>query len=992
MSIPHNHQLTKQVVSHFKLSLSCHCGTTLRQTLWGICVLAGWIMTPAYAQSSWQTAADSSARFLADGDYTNAYRKGLQAALLEKPVQQADSVWLAVSLLARRLPDSAAVTTALKAGQYYVAQYEYDRALTYIQRSLQKSDSLHLPQYQLQARLIAARVAIRKQDVDKAKSLYRWVLRDTLARVCMDCQVDALIGLASLYVGTRPDSSLIMVRQGMATLQQIPNYQKSQYYPLIHGVLAQVAAVSGDLTTAIQEIDESYTSAKSIMPDNPLLTGIAFMYAQIMGDVNDEKALEATRTARKLLNRQSTSRKHPYYCRLLNNEIGLLRVLGRNPEAVLLADSIMQRHSLDELMSLSGSDLLLSQITRSYIEAKQDGNLDQIAQKAQQLLTLNDHKQLNPSFLYSLLGRYYQYKGNYTEAVRCLKEEARLDSLNMGATLVNYSLVNRLAVCQAQAGQRSDAYTSFSQLVSAFDRDIRTNLWLMSDAERDNYLQTTVISGLFWHLLRRSDPEPNEIGLAFDYKLLQQGVRLKMNRTINRFTHTRNQSDSSMTTVRQLMNVRMQLADQRMATQSAAHRQLQQTADSLERLMGKDAITLDNTLKTVHWQDIRNRLKPGEAAVELIWYTTFSRNGQTADSGAYSAFLIRPEWATPKVIQLVTPDDQTNDFTGEKLAASREPTYYTSVIFSRTNQKKRFTQFWQPIATALGPVKRLYIALDGQYQQLSLPTIQNPVTGRYLTDDMDIVVLNSTQDILEPPSRSSNRTAELVGHPAYSLVHSAAKKPGQPTRQRRQVTTRNGLTFEELPYSKVEVQQLSGLFTSFNLQPRLRTDEAASESAFQQMKSPRLLHVATHGYLRDPSTQLASNQLLTCGLVLAGAADTVRLKNQTDGILTGYEASLLNLHDTELVVLSACESGVGAYSEGEGINGLQRAFLLAGARSVLVSLWRVNDQLTQQLMTDFYRYWLTGASKSQALHKAQLNLRKQHPNPYYWGAFVLVGQ
>jgi CHAT domain-containing protein len=125
--------------------------------------------------------------------------------------------------------------------------------------------------------------------------------------------------------------------------------------------------------------------------------------------------------------------------------------------------------------------------------------------------------------------------------------------------------------------------------------------------------------------------------------------------------------------------------------------------------------------------------------------------------------------------------------------------------------------------------------------------------------------------------------------------------------------------------------------------------------------------------------------------VLAGAADTILQRNRTDGILTGYEASLLNLHDTELVVLSACETGVGDYFEGEGIHGLQRAFLLAGTQSVLMSLWKINDQLTQQLMTDFYRYWLSGLSKPQALRKAQLNLRKQYPEPYYWGAFVLLG-
>jgi CHAT domain-containing protein len=191
------------------------------------------------------------------------------------------------------------------------------------------------------------------------------------------------------------------------------------------------------------------------------------------------------------------------------------------------------------------------------------------------------------------------------------------------------------------------------------------------------------------------------------------------------------------------------------------------------------------------------------------------------------------------------------------------------------------------------------------------------------------------------------------------------------------------------------------------------TGQQATESALKRVDAPRILHIATHGFFLNAADQPApqpksgvamssvrgisgqariENPLLRSGLALAGANASTR--SGEDGILTALEASSLNLWGTKLVTLSACDTGLGAVKTGEGVYGLRRAFVLAGAESLVMSLWPVSDYVTREMMSAYYGGLKRGLGRTDALRKVQLDMLKlkNRRHPSYWASFILSGE
>ena len=374
------------------------------------------------------------------------------------------------------------------------------------------------------------------------------------------------------------------------------------------------------------------------------------------------------------------------------------------------------------------------------------------------------------------------------------------------------------------------------------------------------------------------------------------------------------------------------------------------------------------SISTVTWKDIQAALGSDDAAIELIHITKFNR--VQTDTIYYTALILTKEMPLPQIVVL------TNGNQLEK----RYFSYYRNSIRGKTPDDMSYKQYWEEIDKICGTKKSVYVSQDGIYSQINLSTLRTN-EGGYLLDKKNFILVSNTKDILKLKTANTKvlpLTATLIGNPVFGNTGSVAALPG---------------TKAEIESIRI---QLSG--KSYKVSTFIQND--ASEQNIRKVNNPKILHIATHGFFvkeAEPgdktmgieSDRSSANPMLRSGILLANAEEAINGKSEF-GILTAYEAMNLNLDQTEIVVLSACETGLGDVKNGEGVYGLQRAFLVAGVDAIMMSLWKVNDEATQKLMSSFYKNYLLLNDKQKAFKAAQNELKTVYKDPYYWGAFVMV--
>jgi CHAT domain-containing protein len=324
---------------------------------------------------------------------------------------------------------------------------------------------------------------------------------------------------------------------------------------------------------------------------------------------------------------------------------------------------------------------------------------------------------------------------------------------------------------------------------------------------------------------------------------------------------------------------------------------------------------------------------------------------------------------------------------------------------------------WQPLQSLFDNINTVYYSPCGLLYKISFAALHCG-NNKLLIEKYNLRQLICTRSLaLTAEEKTSFKTASLWGGINYDVTTT----PPVNTSRKHDTTSlfsfslsynkeRSPAGWQPLPGTKTETEKIFLLLKGKNIASELECDVAASEEEFKKMDgiSPSLIHIATHGFFLPPTATLKTGKdflyetnsftaqqspMFRSGLLFAGA-NIVWTGNRSkpdtdDGVLTSYEISQLDLSNTRLITLSACETALGDIEEdNEGVYGLPRAFKMAGAKQILMSLWKVPDTQTTQLMVFFYESILKGNDENTALRKAQLALKEKY-SPYYWAGFVL---
>lgn len=584
------------------------------------------------------------------------------------------------------------------------------------------------------------------------------------------------------------------------------------------------------------------------------------------------------------------------------------------------------------------------------------------------------------------LANYYRYTNNNEKSLELIIKVVENKKAIYGENHPNYvQALEDLALTQWQSNKVADTKANYKIVMDNTLNYIHTFFNSLNENEKSLYWEKTNLRlqrfYAFANANSESDPELTE--QFYSTVINTKGFLLNTSSKIRNIISSSNNEALKTTYTQWLetkenLNMAYQLSKEELAEDHINVDSLQRRADELERELSQKSSAFKESAenKPMAYQNIQKLLKPNEAAIEIVELNEY-KNGFTGDAFYVALVLSSSGIKLIPVGGAKTIQDAIADF--------REKT------INQKPENEAYALTWKPVDEQLKGVSRLYLSLDGAYHQLSVNALKD-ASNNYLVDKYNIQFVGNTKDVISVKQSDSNpvkpTTAFLIGNPLYG-------KSG---------------ALEQLPGTEAEVKNITKLLTTAKVKPTALYGINATEAKVKAIVSPNILHIATHGYfLADLSKMEVTkvlgvdvaaakeNPLLRSGVLLANCDNVFDENyrpspNSENGILTAYEAISLNLDKTDLVVLSACETGLGSVKQGEGVYGLQRAFLIAGANSIIMSLWSVSDEATMKLMTLFYTNYAKTGNKSQAFSEAIKQLKLKYKQPFYWSAFVMLSK
>ena len=729
------------------------------------------------------------------------------------------------------------------------------------------------------------------------------------------------------------------------------------------------------------------------------------VFYQVMGNYE-----EAERIYKENLN--GLTEQNPLYAVTIQN----LATLYQLEEKYTLAEPLLTRAvRLDSIQK--GADhpdfaVSLQNLASLYQKTGRPGQAEPLYRKALGI-DAKIYGKNHPSYAKKLfnLATLYQDEGRYNDALPLMKESVDIRKAVFGENHPDYAYgMFGLAVINDALGNDPEARTDYETALAIYRRQLRDIFPALSEKEKTAFYNKLrpVIEDYRDFAVEYSGSDPSIISDLYNLQLETKAILLNASaRVRSRILGSGNSAligryNQWITLKEQIVKSYNYTRDE-LAKQGIDIDQVQRQANDIEKELSESSEEFAGGLdkSATSWKEIQAALSPGEAALEIIRIRKNIRN----DSVIYAVLMVKPGLADhPDLV--ILPEGITMEI--------REYSRYINSILFRVPNDISYGVYWKPLEEKLKGVKTVYISADGIYNKININTLFNPFDRKFVLDEHEIILLSSTRDLLGKPALSATRNpAELMGFPDYKLGLTADSMGNDLPQSTRDISELFHKGIHPLPGTKEEVDSIQRILESNHWPVSLFTGRDATEYNLKSVKSPGILHLATHGFfLKDVSIdknlneneQLIqnariSNPLLRSGILLAGAEAGIRSTPgrqagsvDSDGILTAFEAMNLDLDHTRLVVLSACETGLGELKNGEGIYGLQRSFLIAGASNLVMSLWKVNDETTQKLMTLFYTDWLNGRKLTDAFRDTQIQLKNAYPDPYFWGAFIMVGR
>ena len=642
------------------------------------------------------------------------------------------------------------------------------------------------------------------------------------------------------------------------------------------------------------------------------------------------------------------------------------------------------------------------------------------------------------------LARLYKTIGNYSKAELFYIEAKNIYEKVLGKEHPRYATnCNNLALLYQAIGNYQKAEPLIIEANQNIEKQVLQSGTFMSEAEREKFLENNITEyynqfNSFY--LKRKAKNPALTGISYNNALLMKGLLLRSGIAMRQAVL--NSGDENLINTYNewlgIGGVIVKLESMPIEKRFMDLDSLREVANNLEKSLfqNSDLFEKVGTLNT-KWEDVQNSLQKNEVAIEFTHFQ-YHDDKRWTDSTYYCALILKKGMKQPEMVYLFEERELQAILKPEEYITSEEENVLDlyQTFKSETKSDSLYSLIWKPLEEHLAGIETINMSLTGLL--LTIPFHALPVNNSdsiLLMDKFKFNYLTTTANLVMNTEffHKDIENAVLFGGIDYMAdttlwKQTALKYSELPARETSRGFQQNLEDFEYnerggyemwtyLKGTAKETELIHELMQEHKIATEYYTAINATEEVFKSLSSnsPAILHIATHGFyfpeveksyekfksMSDIPYIHSNNPLVRSGLIFAGANHTwngKEIQGIEDGTLSAYEVSLLDLFDCRLVVLSACQTGLGAVAGSEGIYGLQRGFKMAGVDFMIYTLWSVDDYATQLFMTTFYTNLFSGMEVREAFAQAQLSLREKvsasdktkEQEIQYWAPFVLV--